>query len=360
MEVGIVTLPLHTNYGGILQAWALQTVIERMGHESRHVFRDLLGPLILYKDMSPEEIAAFQRHTARFIGRYIRCDGTPLKDISPNRYDALVVGSDQIWRNRYTEFFHIGLRNAFLDFAKDWNVRRVAYAPSFGIDSWEAPESEIPACSELLRKFDAVSCREASGAAICRDVLGVEARVVADPTLLLGADDYGRLVDAGETEPPPGDLMAYVLDRDEEKDRILASVAKRFALRPFLMNDHPTIGFMLLLLVVKFLFGALCFASGAPGGTLYPLCILGTYLGAIFGSVAVNYLGFKPELWEEFVVIGMGRFGFSVATGLYNAGYEECNNRRIKLHNGKVESINLIGLANEINGKNNICAGRDR
>lgn len=73
----------------------------------------------------------------------------------------------------------------------------------------------------------------------------------------------------------------------------------------FLMNDHPTIGFMLLLLVVKFLFGALCFACGAPGGTLYPLCILGTYLGAIFGSVAVNHLGFKPELWEEFVVIGM-------------------------------------------------------
>ena len=117
MKVGIVTLPLHTNYGGILQAWALQTVIERMGHESSHVFRDLLGPLILYKDMSPEEIAAFQRHTARFIGRYIRCDGTPLGDISPDRYDALVVGSDQIWRNRYTEFFHIGLRNAFLDFA---------------------------------------------------------------------------------------------------------------------------------------------------------------------------------------------------------------------------------------------------
>ena len=63
--------------------------------------------------------------------------------------------------------------------------------------------------------------------------------MVADPTLLLGADDYGRLVDAGETEPPPGDLMAYVLDRDEGKDRLVASVATRFALRPFLMNDHP-------------------------------------------------------------------------------------------------------------------------
>ena len=33
MKIEILTLPLHTNYGGILQAYALQTVLERMGHE---------------------------------------------------------------------------------------------------------------------------------------------------------------------------------------------------------------------------------------------------------------------------------------------------------------------------------------
>lgn len=33
MRIGILTLPLHINYGGILQAYALQTVLERMGHE---------------------------------------------------------------------------------------------------------------------------------------------------------------------------------------------------------------------------------------------------------------------------------------------------------------------------------------
>ena len=33
MKIGILTLPLYTNYGGILQAYALQTVLERMGHE---------------------------------------------------------------------------------------------------------------------------------------------------------------------------------------------------------------------------------------------------------------------------------------------------------------------------------------
>lgn len=73
----------------------------------------------------------------------------------------------------------------------------------------------------------------------------------------------------------------------------------------FLMKEHPTIAVMTLLLVAKFFFGAFCFSSGAPGGTLYPLCILGTYLGAIFGAGAIQLLGLNETLWEEFVVIGM-------------------------------------------------------
>ena len=37
MRIGILTLPLNQNYGGILQAYALQTVLERLGHEVRVV-----------------------------------------------------------------------------------------------------------------------------------------------------------------------------------------------------------------------------------------------------------------------------------------------------------------------------------
>ena len=65
---------------------------------------------------------------------------------------------------------------------------------------------------------------------------------------------------------------------------------------------------MFFLLAAKFIFGALCFACGAPGGTLYPLCVLGTYLGAAFGSIIINYTGLPDGLWEEFAVIGMAGF----------------------------------------------------
>ena len=72
-----------------------------------------------------------------------------------------------------------------------------------------------------------------------------------------------------------------------------------------LITERPELKILIFLLLAKFLFGAFSFSSGAPGGTLYPLCILGAYLGAIFGNIAINSLGLKAELFEEFVIIGM-------------------------------------------------------
>ena len=41
MRIGIFTLPLHTNYGGILQAYALQTLLEEMGHEVKVINKEM-------------------------------------------------------------------------------------------------------------------------------------------------------------------------------------------------------------------------------------------------------------------------------------------------------------------------------
>ncbi len=72
-----------------------------------------------------------------------------------------------------------------------------------------------------------------------------------------------------------------------------------------LMTERPELSMLFILLFAKFIFGAFSFASGAPGGTLYPLCVLGAYIGAIFGNVAINQIGIRGGLYEEFVVIGM-------------------------------------------------------
>ncbi|MCM1115092.1 MAG: ClC family H(+)/Cl(-) exchange transporter [Clostridium sp.] len=80
------------------------------------------------------------------------------------------------------------------------------------------------------------------------------------------------------------------------------------SMETLLMENRPPITALLLLVSAKFLFGAICFASGAPGGTLYPLCILGAYLGAIFGTASIHIFDLGSQFWEEFVVIGMAGF----------------------------------------------------
>ncbi|MGN1202958.1 MAG: chloride channel protein [Eubacterium sp.] len=79
-----------------------------------------------------------------------------------------------------------------------------------------------------------------------------------------------------------------------------------------LLKEQPPVGYMIILLVGKFLFGVICFACSAPGGTLYPLCILGAYIGAIFGAASINILDLGTEFYEEFVVIGMAGFFASI------------------------------------------------
>ncbi len=79
-----------------------------------------------------------------------------------------------------------------------------------------------------------------------------------------------------------------------------------------LMNDNPSLKMLIILFICKFLFGAFCFASGAPGGTLYPLCILGAYLGAICGDLSIDFLGISPDLRQDFVIAGMAALFASI------------------------------------------------
>jgi len=71
--------------------------------------------------------------------------------------------------------------------------------------------------------------------------------------------------------------------------------------------------FLLLLLAVKFVFFVVCFGSGAPGGNLYPILVLGAIFGAIFGVFAVNQLGFAPELFANIVILAMAGYFSAIA-----------------------------------------------
>ncbi len=74
----------------------------------------------------------------------------------------------------------------------------------------------------------------------------------------------------------------------------------------------PSLGVLVLLLVLKYLFSMFSFSSGAPGGIFLPILVLGAYIGAVFGTVVVPAFGLEHDLIYKFIVISMA--GFFAAT----------------------------------------------
>ena len=179
-----------------------------------------------------------QNRIQRFIENYI-CQYVinSFCDIKENDFDAIVVGSDQIWRPRYIENnFHSEVADAFLKFTQGWKIKRVAYSASFGEEFWEYSSKDTEECKKYISKFDAVSVREDSGVILCRDYLGYDKAInLIDPTLLLKLDDYIYLIK--DMPRLQSHLVAYILDSSEEKFRLVDSIAKEKHLIPIYVNQ---------------------------------------------------------------------------------------------------------------------------
>lgn len=244
MRIAILTLPLHTNYGGILQAYALQTVLERMGHEVKVLSpppykpRPIwIMPLVYVKRASEkifhnEDIPIFipredysRKNTEQFISSHINRHTVSRWEELKGLFDVYIVGSDQIWRPKYADMFS-GITNAFLEFASNWQITRIAYAPSFGTKEWEYSTEQTTICRNLIQLFDKVSVREDSGVELCNDKFGVIATHVVDPTMLLDLQEYTLLLENSETKPNKGQLMCYLLDKTNEKINLVSKLAE--------------------------------------------------------------------------------------------------------------------------------------
>lgn len=255
MKIGILTQPLHNNYGGILQNYALQTVLKQLGYEPVtinvqypekqipfstraikfiwRIFKKLRGDRrFLFCDLKRhyEFVNRPGIEQKRFIDAYINqiSYNEPLTSefCKRNIYDAFVVGSDQVWRPGFSPF----ISNYFLDFTKGFDVQRISYAASFGTDSWEGTPIETSRLAELARKFNSISVREKSGKEVCKKVFNVDATWVLDPTLLLKKEDYEQLF----TSPAKKEkyVAIYVLDMTHQIDSIIKTICKEKNLKP--------------------------------------------------------------------------------------------------------------------------------
>lgn len=265
MKIGIITQPLHTNYGGLLQNYAMQQVLVRLGHEVHTINRDDLPEI--YTAKLYDILKVYIKHIIkRCIGRNSSLQGYHLwgitytdyikirifcKDFVENnikttelfktqkelqeiiekyKFNGYVVGSDQVWRPIYSP----NIYNDFLDFCKEKkDVKRLAYAASFGVDEWEFNEEQTKESSELAKLFNAISVREESGLKLCKDYLGVEATHVLDPTLLLEKEDYIRLAEQNAEKESEGNLFCYILDSNKSIEKAINDIEHKVSLKSF-------------------------------------------------------------------------------------------------------------------------------
>lgn len=256
MKIGILTQPLHANYGGLLQNYALQQVLKQVGHEvwtidwesgsglretlyrmkvrALHALLPNRFPPLRYEP-NDKERAIIQRNTNHFINTYINHTEAVhsyegfVSQAEKGKYEAYVVGSDQCWRPCYNAF----LTSMFLDFVQYKQVKRIAYAASFGTDKWEFTPQQTNVCASLVKKFDLVTVREDSGVKLCKEHLGIDAVHVLDPTMLLTKEDYIQLIEKEKEPKSDGTLFNYILDPDARKSAFIQKVAKSKGLKVF-------------------------------------------------------------------------------------------------------------------------------
>ena len=240
MKIGILTVPFNNNYGGFLQAFALKRVLESMGHKvmiinrrpnSVVTLRSKLGDILRGLHLLEDKQKKLSKYTKQFQKKYLYpytkkyYSSQELRECVKYKFDAVIVGSDQVWRYRY---FNDWIDDFFCNFLEGTNIPHISYAASMGTDEMDYPQNKIGICSKLLKEFRAISVREESSVKLLKDYFGVEnAQVVLDPTFLLDKQAYVDLFKDKYTKPQDPYIFTYVLDDSEEIQRSIEEFSRQ-------------------------------------------------------------------------------------------------------------------------------------
>lgn len=257
MKIGIITQPLHTNYGGLLQNYALQKILSALEHEVYTINRDNTPSIysaklafrlkfhikqtikkIIGRTYTPsykkfikirQDCISFVKNNIRTT-ELIKSQEELRKTIEKYKFNGFLVGSDQVWRPCYSP----NIYNDFLDFCQEKkNIKRIAYAASFGVSEWEFNDEQTKECNRLAKLFNAVSVREDSGIKLCKEHLEVNAMHVLDPTLLLEKEEYIKLVEQNAEQESDGNFFCYILDTTPEIQSAINNIEQSLSLRSF-------------------------------------------------------------------------------------------------------------------------------
>lgn len=270
MKIGVITTQHASNYGALLQTYALQKYLnsypdfdaevlnyyppfyKRNWHilpniKGNHNFKVTLKntALLMESCLHPKRIAGkksrFEKYK-NFVKENIKCSKPYFskEDIEsdPCPYDILIAGSDQIWNaniiksKKIDKVWFLGLEGSYK------NVKKIAYAPSVAD---KIPEDQKPLIKELLKDFKAVSVRESSDIKQIEPLYGGEVRHVCDPVFLLDKKRWSDFSKEPEIKEPY--ICCYFLNPSAEAVEIVKEIKRITGLKTVLIdiNDREKI-----------------------------------------------------------------------------------------------------------------------
>jgi len=249
MKIGILTLHSQLNYGGVLQAYALQKVLrnnvvnaEIIDYWSSRDNADLYGGLLCSKLLPTTRLYRFfknilkngfafadlvrRKRTVSFLKNKISLSQVSYKDARELRgvsgYDCYIVGSDQIWNPNWH-----GIPNPFLLSFLDCQQKKISYAASFGVN--EVPLERQQEYSSALREFASIGVREKAGVEIVKELTGRDSDWVLDPTLLLSREDWSELCGPESGSSPY--IFCYWLGDVSTVIKLLVDLSKKKSMK---------------------------------------------------------------------------------------------------------------------------------
>lgn len=246
MRIGILTYHNAINYGAVLQAYALQKVLKILGFESEIINYSCPGVEKQYRRKKISDHAYWKVYISDFLSGH-RLDKkktefykfmnnyfvlsekiTTLTSDFSDKYDAIIVGSDQVFNPKNTE----GDSTFLLDFES--NSKKIAYAASIGDNSflklWKK-KYDIDYIS-LLRNFDNLSFREEAASAFVSDLLGGSYATVLDPVLLAGFDVWKEF----QEQPQEEYIFVYNLGNIPLLAKCTKTLSKKTGLKVYVVN----------------------------------------------------------------------------------------------------------------------------
>ncbi len=250
MKCGILTFHRAQNFGGILQAYALQKSVEKLGVDCEIV--DYRSPFIekYFKPYSLKNLPSIKRMAAivlyngrvkdnrvnfdEFSKKHLKTSNAVFENKDQllkcnDEYDLFIAGSDQVWSYLTAGFD----KSYFLEFVKN-NSKKNSYAASFGVES--IPKKYHEEYYGLLKDFNNISVREEQGAQIVKEILDYEPPVVLDPTLLLNRDEWSKIATAKPEKHKY--LLLYLIAESKTTLSLAKKIAKERNLKIIYINDR--------------------------------------------------------------------------------------------------------------------------